>query len=306
MLRLLRDGFIAVVIDASVRYFLPDFVPILPYAWLGILSWLTFDLLRWQPIRERCSRAYSKFGSNPMSYLVVFLLGGGLLCFYWWSVNSVLAAVQKKLSPTVAEKKIPEPLLTAQLQEIKELEAFIGGKDEGQLWDMFDFPNMIRFNIMRAKACLSALSDAEAAQCNAFFASGGQGHLSLDYGASISRSAGGIIFHDNPSRLNILNTSGKFVKAMETLRSFQMSTRLPTKIKEAVGQLGGAVNDNIGILHQVINEEIEKNPDHILHESDPDSPNFAGASGAFLAKRVWLEPDQKAIISAIEEYLKSL
>jgi hypothetical protein len=278
--------------------------------WILIVLWLAIpwtDLLHWL-LQHRIL-------GTILSMLIGALVVGG--CFLWVSTSNfaktsttkVVAAPSSRTPPSdpsrTVGKKIPDAVLAARLQEIKQLETFIGGKDEGQLWELFDLQNVARFNIMRAKECLNALSPDEAAQCNAFFKEG-KAHLDLTYGASISRSAGGIIYHDNPKRLNILNTSGKFVSSTETLRRFETSTLLPAKIKDAVMELRGAVNDNISILHQVINKEIEKNPDHIIHESDGDSPYFGGCSGAFLDKRVWLEPKQKAIISAIEEYLNSL
>jgi hypothetical protein len=109
MFKFLRDGFIAVVMDASVRYFWPDVVPILPYAWLAILSWLTFDLIRWKPVRGLTERAYFRWGKNRMSYLCVFIIGGSLLCFYWWGINRALSTFHhletKAAGAVVGEQK---------------------------------------------------------------------------------------------------------------------------------------------------------------------------------------------------------
>jgi hypothetical protein len=91
MLRTLRDAFIAVIVERSVNWLVPS---ALPYAWTAILLWLTWDVLRWGRVRKAVARAYSSRGSTKLmlSYAIVFVIGGGLACGYWWGSNKVFSA----------------------------------------------------------------------------------------------------------------------------------------------------------------------------------------------------------------------
>src|SRR5437773_11644927 len=42
-------------------------------------------------------------------------------------------------------RPIPEALLNSQIQELKQLQEFIGGKGETELWDLFDLHGITRF-----------------------------------------------------------------------------------------------------------------------------------------------------------------
>src|SRR6266704_504728 len=90
MLRTLRDAFIALIVERSVNFLVPS---ALPYAWTAILLWLTWDVLRWRPVRKQITRAYSTWGfTKPMlSYSIVFAIGGSVACLYWYGSNRVFS-----------------------------------------------------------------------------------------------------------------------------------------------------------------------------------------------------------------------
>ncbi len=102
MWRLLRDGFIAVVVDATVRIFFPSLLPLLPFAWMAVLVWLTIDLLKSKFLRKRIRRlALQLSGWSPVStFFTVFVLGGAVACLYWWGVTRALSAAETFTNPT--------------------------------------------------------------------------------------------------------------------------------------------------------------------------------------------------------------
>src|ERR1700731_4829806 len=118
-------------------------------------------------------------------------------------------------------RKIPDVLLASQIQELRALQDFLGGKDEGELWELFDLPGIVHFNIRRAKASIrsDALTQEEAAEVDAFF-KGGKANLDIRY-CTVVRTAGGFHYEPIQGKLGILNLSRKYVTNRQTLAKFQ-------------------------------------------------------------------------------------
>lgn len=95
MARRLLEALCAVVLEESLRIFLPS---LLPYAWLLILSLLTLELLKIRAIAPRLAYVHTKFrGRNRFYfYAIVALLGVTLLSLYWWGIGKTFAAVEKR------------------------------------------------------------------------------------------------------------------------------------------------------------------------------------------------------------------
>jgi len=90
--RRLLEAFFAVVLEESLRAFLPH---LLPYAWLAILTLLTIEILNTDRVKHR---AVSVFRCVPwryrmLSYVVVAAVGAGLLSFYWWGIQKAFAVI---------------------------------------------------------------------------------------------------------------------------------------------------------------------------------------------------------------------
>jgi hypothetical protein len=196
-------------------------------------------------------------------------------------------------------------LLGSQIEELKRLQEFVGGKSESELWELFDLHNITRFNIRRAKSALNpkALSLKDALEINAYF-EGGKAILSAVY-SKVTRTAGGIRPEPIPGKLGILNLSLKHVSNRQTLSRFQSSHQMPLAIRDAIKKLDEAVEENVQTLLDVINEKMVENPENIFREENGTSPLFGATSGAFLDKRVWLQPKQEEIIEQVRRYLKT-
>src|SRR5947209_7591835 len=78
-----------VLIDRTVTYQFPLLAPALPYLWLVVAIWLTREVIDKTPLRRVIIRAYSRWEGKKRLALfgLLFLLGGSLLCFYWWGIN---------------------------------------------------------------------------------------------------------------------------------------------------------------------------------------------------------------------------
>lgn len=152
-----------------------------------------------------------------------------------WRVAFVICAVVLSVgwfgiwtwpSPFTPTKKNPNVLLASQIQELKALQDFIGGKDEDELWQLFDLQLIMTFNIRRARTSLrpDALSSEEAAEIDAFFKDG-KANLDIRY-CTLTRTAGGFRYEPIQGKLGILNLSQKHVTNRKTLAKFQSSPKL--------------------------------------------------------------------------------
>src|SRR2546426_9147915 len=83
---------VSIVMDRTVTYRFPTLLPVLPYAWLLIALWLTREIITKTRLHNVFLRAYSrnKGKRRMVAYIIVFVLGGILLCFYWYVINRVL------------------------------------------------------------------------------------------------------------------------------------------------------------------------------------------------------------------------
>jgi hypothetical protein len=88
----LRDilllGF-GVLIDRTVTYEYPSLAPFLSYLWLLAAIWLTREVIDKTPLRSFLIASYSRYGGKQkvLMLIVLFIIGGGLLCGYWWGIN---------------------------------------------------------------------------------------------------------------------------------------------------------------------------------------------------------------------------
>src|SRR5579863_4274366 len=115
MRKRLSEAFIAVVVEESVRKFIP---PLLPYAWLAILWLLTWEILQSEKVKKLSGGIYSKLNKweRMLSFLIVAIVGAGISVTYWlgirkaFAVNSTSAITEVKPGPTSTrpESKPPE------------------------------------------------------------------------------------------------------------------------------------------------------------------------------------------------------
>lgn len=89
-----------------MNWLVPQF---LPYAWLLILTWLTWDLLRTKPLKNLADAAYLRWGTQyPVwTYVIIFVIGGTLLSIYWAGITGVLALVRNRHNVGTAEISPP-------------------------------------------------------------------------------------------------------------------------------------------------------------------------------------------------------
>lgn len=93
--RILLEAIIAWALQATMSRYIPQ---LLPYVWLAILVALSAEILNAKPVRDRLLGVYSRWGvgDKMMTYVIISLLGAGLLSLYWWSIGKTFAVLEQQ------------------------------------------------------------------------------------------------------------------------------------------------------------------------------------------------------------------
>jgi hypothetical protein len=129
----------------------------------------------------------------------------------------------------------PEAVFRAQVKELGGLEDFIGRKDEMELRDLFDFPNLLKFNIESIKRDIdpAKVTASESAAIKAFFESG-QGVIDIRFIRTyIPPNGGAKSIFGNPGSVSGINLSKKYLDRKRKLFRFESSADLPLAVRDA-------------------------------------------------------------------------
>lgn len=204
-----------------------------------------------------------------------------------------------------SEGNIPPALFDAQLQELREIDNFIGKKDEVSLRETFDFPNIMHYNILFVKKDMvpQPASTELSSETSAYFVNG-KGIISVKY-ANISQSpAGGVQVEWIRGKIGVINTSAKFQENLNKLAEFSESSTLPKEVTESLKSFKEAINKDIEILLDVFNDLFQRNQKNFIYNDDYSSPYHGIISNAYWSRFSNLQPEAKKVSSAIRLYLK--
>ena len=232
----------------------------------------------------------------------IFAIGG---TFFVEGVRwTYRAATAQQSEKHELEEHVPSSLFDAQLKEIQEIDNFVGRKSELDLRDTFDFPNMLKYNIVLAKNELAPLlSKAEdVAAMNKFF-QGGQALTDVRF-ATLTVSNNAVRYERLPGKIGIINLSPKYVENRSALEKMASSSQLPQTIAGKLKEFDDIVQRNCIIMLEVLNDEVSKGINNIIDDSNYSSPYYGGASGAYWTKFVNLRPKAEEVSESIKSYLK--
>jgi len=194
-------------------------------------------------------------------------------------------------------------VISNQVQELQKVIDFFT-KDEWTLREVFDYPQMVKFNLRYAKDVISpnSLTPIEAAETNAFFKDGA--------GLIDTRFLGGHVA-DNvvhieriPGKVGVLNTSAKHEAAKKALVAFANSPQIPTAIQKAVADFQHVIGQNDSLMFDAINSRPE-NLDYIIHAEDMTSPFSGVIAGTYMTKMfVPLQPKAEIVLKEIKTFMK--
>jgi hypothetical protein len=203
------------------------------------------------------------------------------------------------------EASSPRPALSgAQFDELKQISLFVGQKDEFQLQQLFDFPRLMAKNVSMIKDMIRLRKQGKIGQFDIANYEEKNHQLILDLKGSTQDSNGRYILRDDPNELpGIIITDG-FVAAKQKLLSFETSPLVPQSVIDKLKSLNGTIDDNTGILLDLLQEKANKEDDrYFLEENTTDSKYQKAIDNLFAERRSPLEPKAVAIIETIRRYL---
>ena len=195
------------------------------------------------------------------------------------------------------------PLYEAQLEELREIDNFIGKKDETELRTTFDFPDMLKFNIRFAKAKLisGSVSNAQLAEMDAFFA-GGRANINTKY-AKLTPQEHTAFYEPIPGKFGLLNISHTHVKNFTRLTELEASSMLPTDVKTVLHTFTEAIIKNVDLMFEVINERFSANQNNLLQTDEYGSPRYGAVTTEYARKFNSLRPKAEMVSLAIRKHL---
>src|SRR5437764_791126 len=93
---------------------------------------------------------WSDYKNFPLASTAIVSVATAIIVGSPWCLFVLKLPDSQKTAAESAER-ISEALMGSQIQEVRELQKFIGGKDESELRELFDFPAITKFNIRLAK-----------------------------------------------------------------------------------------------------------------------------------------------------------
>jgi hypothetical protein len=215
--------------------------------------------------------------------------------------NEIAASLPEQ--PIAAPDAIPPSLYEEQLRELREIEEFIGKKDENELRETFDLPTILKFNIKFDRRDLVRLIDkSESNEIDRVF-SGGQARLDVRY-ANISNVNNTAHVEWIPGKIGVINTTAKYVESRKRLNGFILSAKLPSNVVNALKGLDDMIERDLTMMVESLNDRLSDNKDNIIQEFNQSSVFYGGTSGYYWTRFSNLRPEAERISKAIREYLK--
>jgi hypothetical protein len=200
---------------------------------------------------------------------------------------------------------IDAELFSAQLKELQRATDILGGKDEIGLREVFDFPMFTRLNLKFAREVVApgTLTPAELDEISRYF-EGGTRLVSFKYARTTRLSGGGLKTEPIPDRVGLVLVSKKYRDAKALLMPFESSPLVPRAVRDSIKAFDKAVDDDLELLLNVINERLIEDKNNILLENDMNSPYFGGTNNSYVKRFTHLKPKADDVLEKIRAFLK--
>jgi len=185
-------------------------------------------------------------------------------------IQQSLDEINKNLS-----RKGQSTVSKAQMDEIREVDQFIVGRDEMALRQVFGFPYMLDINIQLNTEAIRHVRSGTPFDFQ-HYQKGREmiGDTALAEGHT--HSAGGLFGYD-PSfgtRVLLLVLPTEYSAGKKQLLKFETSSELPNSIIKAVTELDAAASENAKKLLYVLDDALRKDPNYYLLHDDLGSTQF--------------------------------
>jgi hypothetical protein len=203
-----------------------------------------------------------------------------------------------------SERTELHPLIfEAQFGELKELQEFLGGKDEMGLRETFDIPFMLTRNIEILKKKISFIRSGkwEDFQYEPYL----EGHRDMVFWAKenkFSVGPSGVQINATPHDVLLLVTTTKHQNTKATLVRFVNSPLIPGDIKAAIAAFTMNINQNVELMIRVMDERMNQDENYFLEYLKMGSPFYGVIVSDFAAHITPLKPLADHILALISAH----
>lgn len=231
------------------------------------------------------------------SYIVVFV-GSGLIGLMALTTYRWVERNHHEAFPSASTPQDDNSRIQAELNEVND---FICKKDENDLRNEFDFPDMLNYNIEFAKRNIAPqlVSRDASAQIDAFFLNG-QARLDMRY-AKVTVVNNRAQVDWIPGNIGVINTTQKYAENRKQLATLISSASLPTEVTAALKLLDDAIEKDSTTLIESLNQSLKSDPRNILENSVYGSNWYGSASGLYWRQFIPLRPSADVVTLAVRK-----
>lgn len=216
-----------------------------------------------------------------------------------------IARRQQQAKLPVATGKSTNSLIDPQLKLLESIDEFIATKDEGGLRELFDFPNLLKYNILFARRNLfpGTVSASQSEDIDRYF-TGGQARLDIRY-ARMANVNNRLEVEWLPGRIGVINTSVKYNESRHKLVELYSSANVPATVSVALKELDDVVEKDSILMIESLNDSMSTDPRYISENDRYGSRFYGSASGAYWTRFISLGPKGDAVRLYLRDYLNT-
>lgn len=164
---------------------------------------------------------------------------------------------------------------------------------------LFDFPQMMKYNVLIAKLQEYPAEVSEVVRTNisSFFA-GGSAIMKTNY-LKQEEINGKTWLNRIPGKIGILNVSNKYSINKKRLHDFMNSTTLPSAVVNTLVRLDDVIQKNIDLMFDVLNDEYSSNKETLLQADLVGAPFYGTIESQYSYRFYALEPFAKEVKRSI-------
>lgn len=238
----------------------------------------------------------------------VFQWSPWFLAFGFVTITSMMLGVNilVKQQVSAVPPVIDRPTVTAQAKPVLEdIDDFIASKDENGLREQFDFPDMLKYNILYARRNLfpKLVSLHQSEDIDRYF-TGGQARIDTRY-AKVSNVNNRADVEWIPGRIGVISTSAKYNTSRHHLAELYSSASTPAPVANALKDLDDVVEKNSTWMIESLNDSLSTDPRYISENDTAGSRFYGSASGAYWTKFTPLSSKGDTVRISLRVYLSA-
>jgi hypothetical protein len=214
--------------------------------------------------------------------------------------DSAVKEISEKL-----DRILSLPVLSTQLEQLRELEKLFAGKNEVDLDTQFDFPNLEEMNIrMIRDRIIHVQKTGDKTNFDLTpYINGGSELLATDIaGDTLVHTSAGGVFRPDFSRVAMIVLTAKYLNALKQLNYYEDSITIPKDVVVAIKDLDATVQKNARTLLDTLDSALQENQEYFL---DGQMPPMGVIHERFVHSQIELKPKVDAILNASRKYLRA-